>query len=80
MAHKDIINSAVIEQFTSLEMPDPARPMRSHLPDSANVRDQGTFLDMLLKDSNIDGIVANTISTLISTRLYTQGTASGSSN
>jgi len=59
-AHEKIIDSAVLEQFTPLDMPDPPRPLRAFLPDSAKVNNPGSFFDLFLKDDDFEMIATNT--------------------
>ena len=58
--HERIINSAKLNEYEPLDMPDPPRPMRSHLPDSAKVEDPRSFFDMFLKDKDFNIITTNT--------------------
>lgn len=59
-AHESIIDSAKLEEFTPLIMPNSPRPLRSHLPDSANIKDPPSFFDLFLKDDDFNEIVTNT--------------------
>jgi hypothetical protein len=59
-AHERIIDSAILEQFTPLDMPDPPRPLRACLPDSAKVNDPASFFDLFLKDDDFEMIATNT--------------------
>jgi hypothetical protein len=59
-AHESIINSAKLEDFEPLSMPDPPRPLRAILPDYTDVKDPGTFFDMFVKFEDFELIVANT--------------------
>jgi hypothetical protein len=48
-AHKTIINRAILDDdFKPLPMPDPARLMRAHLPDSCTIDDPTTFFELFL--------------------------------
>jgi Transposase IS4 len=59
-AHERIIDSAKLEEFSPINMPNPPRPMRSHLSNSADVKDPASFFDMFLKDDDFDMIAMNT--------------------
>lgn len=59
-AYKRIINSAKLDEYELLEMPDPPRLMRTYLPDFANIKDPASFFKILVKDKDFDMIVANT--------------------
>jgi hypothetical protein len=60
-AHENIINGAVIDdEFEPLPMPDPARPIEAHLPDSCVIDDPATFFELFLGDEQYDLMVRNT--------------------
>ena len=59
-AHEQIINSAKLEEYEPLDMPDPSRPMCTHLPDSAVIDNPRSFFDIFLKDDDFDIITVNT--------------------
>jgi hypothetical protein len=59
-AHEDIINSAKLEPFKPLDMPDPPRPLRSHLPDSCKIDDPASYFEHFIGDGEFDLIVTNT--------------------
>jgi hypothetical protein len=59
-AHERIIDSAKLDEYEPLEMPDPPRLMRTHLPDFANIKDPASFFEIFVKDEDFDMIVANT--------------------
>ncbi len=59
-AYERIIDSAVLEAFTPLDMPDPARLMRAHLPDSCIVDDPASFFEIFLYDEDFDLLATNT--------------------
>jgi hypothetical protein len=48
VAHKRIIDSAKLDEYKPLEMPDPPRPIRTHLPDFANIKDLASFYLVVL--------------------------------
>jgi hypothetical protein len=59
-AHEDIIDSTKLEEFEPIEMPNPPRPIRSHLPDSCKVNDPASYFKYFMGDSEFDMIVTNT--------------------
>jgi len=59
-AHESIIDSAVLEEFTPIKMPNPLRPIRANLPDSCKVNDPISFFELFLRDKDFDLIVCNT--------------------
>jgi hypothetical protein len=58
--HESIINSTKLEDFEPLNIPDPPRPLRPILPDSANINDLGSFFDMFVKIEDLELIMRNT--------------------
>jgi len=58
-AHERIINSAKLDKYKPLEIPDPPRLIRTYLPDSANVKDPGSFFNIFLKDDDFNEIIIN---------------------
>jgi hypothetical protein len=41
-------------------MPNPPYPMRTHLLDSANIKDPRSFFDIFVNDDDFEEIVTNT--------------------
>lgn len=59
-AHERIINSAKLDEYEQLDMPNPPRLIRTHLPDSANINNPRSFFDLFVKGDDFDDIVMNT--------------------
>jgi hypothetical protein len=59
-AHEHIIESAKLDEYKPLEMPNPPRLLRTYLPDSANIKDPASFFEIFVKDEDFDMIMANT--------------------
>ena len=59
-AHEKIIDSAILEAFRLIKLPDLPRPMRAHLPDSYIVKDPASFFEIFLRDEDYDLIITNT--------------------
>jgi hypothetical protein len=57
--HESIINSAKLEDFQPLNMPDPPRPLRAILPEYADVTNPRSFFNMFVKIEDLELIVAN---------------------
>ncbi|KAN0093926.1 hypothetical protein V8E51_017110 [Hyaloscypha variabilis] len=57
-AHEDIINSAKLDPFKPLNMPNPPRLIRSHLLDSCQVDDPTSYFDFFIRQRTFKLIYA----------------------
>ena len=49
--HEEVIDSAEIDgTFKPLEMPDPARPIRTLLPKDCDIRDPISFFELFFRE------------------------------
>jgi hypothetical protein len=58
-AHECIINSAKLDEYKPLEMPNPPRLIRTYLPDSTDINNLRSFLDIFLKNDDFNEITVN---------------------
>ena len=59
-AYEKIIDSAILEAFRPIKLPDLPRPIRAHLLDSCVVKDLASFFEMFLRDEDYNLIITNT--------------------
>jgi hypothetical protein len=58
-AYEKIINSAILEAFRPIKLPDLLRLIRAYLPDSYIVKDLISFFEMFLRDEDYNLIITN---------------------
>jgi hypothetical protein len=60
VSYQCIIDSAKLDEYKPLKMSNPPRPICTHLPDSADIKDPGSFFDIFVNDNDFEEIVTNT--------------------
>ena len=59
--HEEVIDSAQIDgTFVPIEMPDPARPMRTLLPEDCDIRDPISFFELFFGEEQYELLAINT--------------------